>query len=116
LSFRPSGITTSLTSGYPSRETWTHGPDSDRSSLALSIIRTLRRLAALQTPITAELLAALVGTDPCLVKSEIGTWIAIEWMVGVAVAPTPAAAGVGIRCRFWNGRRSARSKVEPRST
>src|SRR5207248_3917378 len=98
----PSGITTSLISGLPSRETWTHGPDSEARARALSIIRTLRRLAPLHTPITDELLITLVGLVPLLVSCEIGIWIAIVWMLRVAVASTPGAAGVGIRCRFWN--------------
>ena len=116
LSFLPSGTITSLNSGLPSRETCTHGPDCERSSLALSIMRTLRRLAALHTPITDELLPAFFGTEPCGVRCEIGTCSAIVWMLSVLVASTPAASALGIRCRCWNGRRSARSKIAPRST
>ena len=59
---------------------------------------------------------------PFLVTDEIGTWIAIECTFRLLVAFTPGAAGsfrpgmLNVVCRFWNGRRSARSKIEPRST
>ena len=46
----------------------------------------------------------------------MGTWMAIVWMFNAFVASTPGAAAVGIRWRFWKGRRSPRSKIEPRST
>ena len=110
----PSGMTTSLISGLPRRETWTHGPDSDLP-VALSIIRTLRRLAPLQTPITDELghrVRRLVRPGQLRDRDLDRDRVDVER----AVASTPGAAGLGIRCRFWNGRRSARSKVEPRST
>src|SRR4029077_14558010 len=104
-----------LNSGLPSRETCTHGPDS-APLLVLLIIRTLRRLAALQTPITEDGDVTSLGTEPLAVRSEIGTCSAIVWMLSVFVASTPSASGLGIRCRCWNGRRSARSKIAPRST
>ena len=84
--------------------------------LVLSIMRTLRRLAELQTPITEEPEAAFLGTERLAVRSEIGTCSAIVWMFNVLVASTPTASALGIRCRCWNGRRSARSKIAPRST
>ena len=111
-SLSPIGTTTSLNSGLPRRETWTHGPDSARSSLAGSIIRVLRRLAAPQTPITDLPLIGSLGADPSRVRLLIGTWSAIVWTLSVAVASTPIAGEVAIRCRFCRGRRSPRSKID----
>ena len=105
-----------MINGLPRRETWTHGPDSDGLPCPLSTIRIFRRLAALQTPITEELAITFFGLEPFLVRWEIGIWMAIVWMLSVLVASTAAAAALGIRCRFWNGRRSPRSKIDPRST
>ena len=90
MSFLPSGTITSLNSGLPSREICVHGPDSDFASLAGSIIFTLRRLAALQIPSTDVALITSVGFDPSLVKSLIGTWITIEWILTPFVLSTPA--------------------------
>ena len=59
-SFWPSGTITSLNSGMPSRETCTHGPDSEVLP-SLVAHTALRRLAALQTPIADVGSATLVG-------------------------------------------------------
>ena len=50
------------------------------------------------------------------VSRLIGTWMASVCTLNARKALMPAAAGVGIRCRFWNGRSAARSKTAPRST
>ena len=63
-SLRAIGMSTSLNSGLASRETCTHGPDSECSLLAPSAMRTLRRLAEPQTPSTAFELITFVGTEP----------------------------------------------------
>src|ERR671931_605318 len=42
--------------------------------------------------------------------------MAIVWTLKPCSSLTPLLAGVGIRCRFWKGRRSPRSKIDPRST
>ena len=48
-SFRPAGTTTSLTSGLPSRDTWTQSP----VPLAVwPVIRTRGRSVVVQTPMT----------------------------------------------------------------
>src|SRR5205085_5719052 len=91
-SLSPSGTITSLNSGLPSRETWTQGPDSDGLLPPLWIIRTLRRLAELHTPSTASLSLTLCGVLPFAVRCEIGTWIAIVWMLSVLLVSTPAAS------------------------
>src|SRR5271166_5206001 len=70
-SFSPSGTMTSLNSGLPRRETWIHGPDSE-PALVLSIIRTLRRLAALHTPMTDDFAFGSFGAEPAAVSSGIG--------------------------------------------
>src|SRR5437773_8030456 len=54
--------------------------------------------------------------NPPRVTSVFGTESAIVWTLKPLVPFTPAAAGKGIRWRFWNGRRAPRSKIEPRST
>ena len=56
------------------------------------------------------------GTEPSRVSFLIGTRIAIVCTLSVAVASTPIAGTVAIRCRFCSGRRSPRSKIDPRST
>ena len=113
LSFWAIGTMTSLNSGLPSRETWTHGPDSARSSLAGSSSRVLRRLAAPQTPITAFGAIGSVGTEPSRVS-----WldrhldrdrVHVERRRRVDAHRAGRSA---IRCRFWNGRRSPRSKID----
>src|SRR2546428_83540 len=82
-----------LSTGWPGRETCAQGPVCDDSSSSSLIIRTLRRLAALHPPITAELPSALLGTEPLAVSCEIGICSAIVWMLSVFVASTPDAAG-----------------------
>jgi hypothetical protein len=74
-------MSTSLNSGLPRRETCTHGPDSAPSSLLESMILTLRRLAALQTPITELASWRPLGLDRVAVKRSIGTCRAIVWML-----------------------------------
>jgi hypothetical protein len=76
----------------------------------------LRRLAAPQIPSTALALFGSLGTEPLRVRWRIGTRIAIVCTFRVAVASTPIAGSVAIRCRFCSGRRSPRSKIDPRST
>ncbi len=115
-SFCPSGTITSLNSGLPRRETCTHGPDSAsrrwprRSSAPCGGSPRSRRRSPRRR--WSRRSASSRPWSGCL----IGTWIAIVWMLSVLVASTPGAAGLGIRCRFWNGRRSPRSKIAPRST
>ena len=107
---------TSLKSGLPRRETCTHGPLPFGAFPLSSRTCTLRRLAPLQMPRTAFALIGSLGVEPSLVSIEIGTLMAIVWMFRSFSGSTPGAAPVGIRWRFWNGRRAARSKTEPRST
>src|SRR4051812_31331706 len=52
-SLRDMGISTSLTSGLPSRDTWVHGPDHSCLRLTSSHSLTCCRRAAVHTPITA---------------------------------------------------------------
>ena len=110
-SFLPSGMSTSLTSGLPSRDTCRHGPQFTVSPASASQSVTRWRLAVVHTP--------MVGC-PLIVTAEIGTWIAIECTFRWLVALTPGALGrpgrPNVACRFANGRRSPRSKIEPRST
>jgi hypothetical protein len=67
-------------------------------------------------PSTALELIGSVGIEPSRVSRLIGTWSAIVWTLSFAVASTPIAGEVAIRWRFWSGRRSPRSKIDPRST
>ena len=48
--------------------------------------------------------------------SEMGTWSTSECTLKPCSEFRPSSAAIEIRCRFWNGRRLARSKMEPRST
>ncbi len=57
-----------------------------------------------------------VGTEPSLVRSEIGTLMAMVWTLKPWTPLTPAAAADGMRWAAWNGRSVPRSKIEPRST
>ena len=108
-----------MKSGLPSRETWRNGPLLTFSPFQSSHSVTCCRLAVVHTPITeAE------SDTPCLPgrsSSEVGICIAIECTLRWAVALTPAA-GLEKTCMpYWacsssNGRRLARSKIEPRST
>src|SRR3954470_9135783 len=52
-SLRDMGISTSLTSGLPSRDTWFHGPEYSCLRLTSSHSLTCCRLAAVHTPMTA---------------------------------------------------------------
>jgi hypothetical protein len=74
------------------------------------------RLADAHTPITDVACAGSAGFEPSRVRWVFGTWTAIVWTLKARSASTPGAAGVGMRCRFWKGRRSSRSKIDPRST
>ena len=67
-------------------------------------------------PSTAFVLIGFVGTEPSLVSFEIGTWITIECTFSVASVSTLEDAAIDSTCRFWNGRSTPRSKIEPRST
>src|SRR5215468_3835328 len=68
-SFRPAGTTTSLTSGLPRRETWTH---FEVDVAVLPLMRTLGRSAVDQMP-----MFGLRVESPFSVTSLNGTWIAI---------------------------------------
>ena len=65
---------------------------------------------------TALLLIGFVGFMPLGVSSVLGTFNAIECTLKSLVAFTPGAAAIDAMWRFWNGRRSPRSKTAPRST
>jgi hypothetical protein len=56
------------------------------------------------------------GTDPSLVRSSMGTCDAMVCALSRAVASTPIAGDVAMGCTFCSGRRSPRSKIDPRST
>ncbi len=59
----------------------------------------------------------LFGALPFAVRSQAGTCRAIDWMFFALGPLTPGAAGMlEPTCRFWKGRRSARSKMAPMST
>src|SRR5207237_436473 len=90
-SLRAIGTSTSLNSGLPSRETCTHGPDSECSSFCLSRMRSLRRLAAPQMPSTALGSDISLGVDLFAVSELIGTCSTIEWQLSVASVSTPVA-------------------------
>jgi hypothetical protein len=75
-----------------------------------------RRLAEAHTPITDFGSAGSVGFKPSRVSIFFGIFSAMVCTLAPRVASTPGAFGVGIRCRLWNGRRSPRSKIDPRST
>ena len=71
------------------------------------------------TPITDAGLDSLPAPDR--VSCEIGTWMAMECTFSAAVALTPGAGLEKTFSPYWacscsNGRRLARSKIEPRST
>ena len=81
-----------------------------------------QRLAADHVRI-AEVLAygvenALWNVTPEAARPLVDSVLGDERIVKVVafVASTPGAAGDGIRCSCWNGRRSPRSKIAPRST
>src|SRR5712691_1094039 len=97
-SLKPTGTMTSLNNGLPSRETCTHGPAP--CDLPLARIVALCREAVVQIPITDFGLAASVGLEPSLVSSFFGTWMAMLWTLKPVVPSIPAAAAVGIRCKF----------------
>ncbi len=80
-SFLASGMTTSLTSGMPRRETWTHLPRLS-GSLPLGD-RTLvwRRQEAAYTPMTASGSSAPVSAFLSPVSCLMGTWRTIEWVL-----------------------------------
>ncbi len=80
-SFLPSGMTTSLTSGMPRRETWTHWPRLS-GSLPLGD-RTLvcRRQEAAYTPMTASGSSDPVSAFLSPVSCLMGTWRTIEWVL-----------------------------------
>jgi hypothetical protein len=79
-------------------------------------MRIFRRLAAPQMPRTALALIGSFGTEPSLVRCSMGTRSAMVCTLSWAVASTPIAGDVAMRCRFCSGRRSPRSKIDPRST
>src|SRR5882672_7445848 len=68
-SFRPAGTTTSLTSGLPRRETWTH---CLADVVVLPVMRTRGRSAVDQMPMFGLRFAFLFSAT-----SLNGTWIAI---------------------------------------
>jgi hypothetical protein len=72
---------TSLNSGLPSRDTCAKGP-LWKEPLPSSDTRTRWRLALVHTPIVGR---------PFTVRSEIGTWIAMECTFRRSVAFTPGA-------------------------
>ena len=113
-SLSPIGTMTSLNNGFASRDTWVKGPD--QLSRCSSWYRPFCRCADAHTPITAARSMGLVGAFPLRVNLLIGTWIAMVCTLNARNPFTPPVAGVGIRCRFWNGRRTARSNTAPRST
>ena len=88
------------------------GPMSAVSSWYLAFCRC----ADAQTPITEARPMGSVGALPLRVNLLIGTWIAMVCTLNARSPFTPPVAGVGIRCRFWKGRRTARSNTAPRST
>ena len=116
MSFFAIGTITSLNSGFPSRDTWLHGPCPTYAPRCSSKIRDVRRFADAQTPITEPAFPGLVGSFPLRVTSVIGTWSAIECTLNAWSEFTPGAAAIGSRCRFCTGRSAPRSKMLPRST
>ena len=99
---------TSLNSGLPSRETWVKGPWWLCPAPSPLEILARWRSAEVQTPIVWW---------PGLVTWEIGIWMAIVCTLSRLLALTPCASAILLNAlRCWNGRRSPRSKIEPRST
>ena len=77
-SLSPRGMSASLTSGLPSRDTCTHGPVAVLTPPGLRT-SAIWRLAEAHTPMTASARWCRSGSSPLAVRSEIGTWMAMEW-------------------------------------
>ena len=68
LSLSAIGTTTSLKSGFPSRDTCCQGPTPSYLPVALLNTRDLRRLAVAQTPMVDLGASGFVGMDPSRVS------------------------------------------------
>src|ERR1700722_7166706 len=108
------GIMTSLINGLPRRDTCSQGPVLVWG--VVPYIRTFWRLAVVQTPIVESASVYFIGIAPPLVRSVIGTCKAIECTFVEANEWIPALAAPFKRKSGWKGRRSPRSKIDPRST
>src|SRR3569833_2362871 len=86
-SFSPMGITTSLVSVMPRRETCTHSPFDEFVPSVESNVVTLLRLAEAYTPITklgSNMLVAALTFLPSFCRLAIGTSIHIVWQLNLA--------------------------------
>src|SRR2546423_14160173 len=99
------GTMTSLNSGFPKRETCTHGPADLAWRSRPARMVAFWRLAAPQIPGTAPAAIGAVGTAPARVRGDTGAWMAMLGALGGLRGATPRAVGRGIRGRQSNGRR-----------
>ncbi len=79
-------------------------------------ITDLRRPAEVHTPITETCFVASAGFEPLLVSAVFGTLIAIDCTFIRLSESTPCVAASFSGPTLFNGLRSPRSKIEPRST
>ncbi len=79
LSFWPSGMTTSLMSGLPRRETWTHAPASVGGAPVEESVDVWRRQVDDHMLTMAFGSAGSVGAVWLAVSFSMGTDRAIEW-------------------------------------
>ncbi len=108
----PSGMTTSLISGFPRRETWTQSPESAGGAPVPESVELRSRHVEDQRLTIALGSAASVGAVWFAVRFWIGTDSAIECTLKPAVSFFPPP---------WSptsvpGRKWIRSKTIPRST
>ena len=78
--------------------------------------RTFWRLADVHTPMTALRLVGSPTAASFCVARDSGSCSTIEWTFTLLSGFTPSEAAIGMMCAFCNGRNTARSKIEPRST
>src|SRR6266852_1212369 len=109
------GTTTSLTSGLPSRDTWTYGPETTSVPFDAFRTRAFWRLAVVQTPITEAAELASEGAAPFLDSWVFGSWRAIECtftplveFTPAAMLPIPVFASPNVAWSCSKGRRLAR--------
>src|SRR3954470_9276253 len=114
-SFSPSGMSTSLTRGSPSRLTWTHLPLLRVVPREVST-RVLCRLDDAHTPTTEAFESTTVGTTWLRVTLAIGSWRTMLWTFLPASPSRPASVLPFTVCAVLSGRRPSRSKTDPRST
>src|SRR5579872_3967342 len=99
-------MTTSLMSGFPSRDTWIHGPACTGRVAALGVDAgegsrvAAWRYADVHTPMVASDAAGLAGVRCRWVSVLIGTCRAMEWTFSALVALIPDMVGSRL-LRMW---------------